>query len=117
MTHKDFFKSMKNPMKLPIPFLMPLADSVGLPEAHVAFLECFQDLENAPKGRLHLSRAWKKATGEHHVSMQWMSNQQKQQKIDKSRPKQLQTSGRHCDRDQVHTWQWIHLLLQSGRVL
>ncbi|KAK9842880.1 hypothetical protein WJX74_003838 [Apatococcus lobatus] len=60
---KDFFKSIKNAMKMPIPFLMPLADSVGLPEAHVEFLESFQELENAPAGRLHLTRAWQKVTG------------------------------------------------------
>lgn len=48
---------------MPVPYLMPLADSVGLPEAHVEFLESFQELENAPQGRLHLTRAWQQVTG------------------------------------------------------
>lgn len=63
IAHNDYIKAMKSPIKMPVPFLMPLADSVGLPEAHVAFLESFQELENAPQGRLHLTRAWQQVTG------------------------------------------------------
>ncbi|KAK9866652.1 hypothetical protein WJX84_004627 [Apatococcus fuscideae] len=50
-------------IRMPIPFLMPLAESVGLPEARVEFLECFQLLENAPQGILGLSNAWQEVTG------------------------------------------------------
>ena len=50
-------------MKMPVPFLLPVAESVGLPEAHVAFLESFQMLENAPEGQTGLSQAWSKVTG------------------------------------------------------
>ncbi len=42
---------------------MPLAESVGFPEGHVAFLEGFQALENAPEGRTGLSQAWQQVTG------------------------------------------------------
>ena len=48
---------------MPVPFLMPLAESMGLPEAQVAFLKSFQKLENAPKGQTGLSHAWQKVTG------------------------------------------------------
>ena len=62
--HCRKYMAYLKPVTLPVTFLLPLAGSAGVPEAHAGFLEVFQTMEDPPKGVTALSQAWQKVTGE-----------------------------------------------------